>query len=39
MGNAITGPENNKKLKKSEHKKGKKNIKNIIWRVKCDKGA
>jgi len=39
MGNAITGPENNKKLKKGEHKKGKKKIKNVIKRARCDKNA
>jgi len=39
MGNVITGPENNKKLKKSEYKKGKKKIKNIIKRARCDKNT
>jgi len=39
MGNAATGPENNKKLKKGEYKKNKKKIKNVTGRVRCDKGA
>jgi len=39
MGDAITGPESNKKLKRGEHKGGKKKIKNVIKRVRCDKGA
>jgi len=39
MGDATTGPESNKKLKGGEYKKGKKNIKNIIRRAKCDKGT
>jgi len=39
MGNAVTGPESNKKLKGGEHKKGKKNIKNIIKRAKYDKNT
>jgi len=30
MEDAATSPENNKKLKKGEHKKGKKKIKKII---------
>jgi len=39
MGNAAINPENNKKLKKGEYKKGKKIIKKIIKRARCDKGA
>jgi len=39
MGNAATGPESNKELKKSEHGKDKKKIKNVIKRARCDKGA
>jgi len=39
MGNAVTGPESNKKLKKGEHKKSNKNIKNIIKRARCDKNT
>jgi len=39
MENAITGPENNKKLKGSEYKEGKKKIKNVIKRARCDKGT
>jgi len=39
MGNAATGPENNKKLKKGEYKKGKKKIKNIIKRARYDKNT
>jgi len=39
MGNAATGPENNKKLKRGEHKKGKKKIKNVIKRARCDKNT
>jgi len=39
MGDAATGPENNKKLKRGEYKKGKKNIKNITGRARYDKGA
>jgi len=39
MGNAVTGPESNKELKGGEYKKGKKNIKNIIRRARCDKST
>jgi len=39
MGNAATGPENNKKLKKGEYKESKKKIKNVTGRARCDKGA
>jgi len=39
MGDAITGPESNKELEGGEYKKGKKKIKNIIKRVRYDKGA
>jgi len=39
MGDAATGPENNKELKGGEHKKSKKNIKNIIKRARCDKNT
>jgi len=39
MEDAATGPENNKKLKKGEYKEGKKKIKNVIKRARCDKDA
>jgi len=39
MGNATTGPENNKELKGGEYKKSKKKIKDITGRARCDKGA
>jgi len=39
MGDAVTGPENNKKLKRGEYKGSKKKIKNIIKRAKCDKST
>jgi len=39
MGDAATGPENNKKLEGNEYKEGKKKIKNVTRRARCDKGA
>jgi len=39
MGDAATGPESNKELKKGEYKKNKKKIKNVTGRARCDKGA
>jgi len=39
MGDAITGPESNKKLKGGEHGGGKKKIKNVIRRARCDKNT
>jgi len=39
MGDAATGPESNKKLKGGEYKKGKKKIKNVIKRARCDKNT
>jgi len=37
MGDAATGPENNKELEGGEYKKGKRKIKNVIRRARCDK--
>jgi len=39
MGDAVTGPESNKKLKGGEYKKGKKKIKDVTGRARYDKGA
>jgi len=39
MGDAAIGPESDKKLKGGEHKEGKRKIKNVIKRARCDKGA